>query len=124
MMAPEEKAVPSPQLIVAVKLLAGRAALEVVNVATVAFVSGRPSTALMVVPVAVSVLVGTHGENSEVFPFTSVAVAVSTFPGGTPTGSVAVNVPGPPFFTNEPRNVCPSPLPEASHTGLLKNPMV
>ncbi len=62
-----------------------------------------------------------HVENSDVLPFASVAVPVTVAP---PLVTLAVNetFPVTPVVTFvEPRNVCPSPLPDASHAALPKN---
>lgn len=56
-----------------------------------------------------------------------VAVAVAFAPTGTAAGKVAENVACPaPFVVTvvEPRNRAPSPKPEESHTGLVKNSSV
>ena len=60
-------------------------------------------------------------ENSEVLPLGSVAVAVSTFPAGTPTANIALmlalqllSV----VTVVEPRKVWPSPRPEGSQIEL------
>ena len=65
-----------------------------------------------------------HAENSEVLFVGSVAVATTTLPAGTLTGSVTLIVafPLPSVVTLlEPRNAVPSPLPEASQAAFEKN---
>jgi hypothetical protein len=65
-----------------------------------------------------------HAENSEVLFVGSVAVATTKLPAGTLTGSVTFIVALPlasDVTLLKPRNVVPSPLPEASQTGLEKN---
>src|SRR5215813_11318819 len=64
-------------------------------------------------------------ENPDVLLFASVVVAVTTFPAATvPTkglGFPEVLPLLPKSAGNEPRNTCPSPLPEASQLSLAKN---
>jgi hypothetical protein len=58
-----------------------------------------------------------HGENSEVLPEASVAVAVMKVPGATPTGKEAPELSVPllsVLAARVPMSVSPSPLPEAS----------
>ena len=65
-----------------------------------------------------------HAENSEVLLFGSVAVAVTTCPDCTLTGSVTSIVAlqlASVDISLEPMKVCPSPLPSGSHSGLSKN---
>src|SRR5215203_1604535 len=65
----------------------------------------------------------THGENSEVEPAASVAVAVTNCPACTPP-KIALNeaLPAASVVTSaEPTKVCPSPLPLASQEGLAKS---
>src|SRR5438270_10776329 len=68
----------------------------------------------------------THGENAEVLFAGSVAVAVTTWPGTRPTGSVtlmfALQLPSVVTFV-APINVWPSPLPDGSQVGVEKNSM-
>jgi len=63
----------------------------------------------------------THAESSEVFPCEFVAVAVMDWPGVADPETVTLNV-ALPFaavvVVAEPRNVCPSPLPDASQDAL------
>ena len=64
-----------------------------------------------------------HGENSDVFPFGSVAVRVIAWPAGmSATSSTFLNARTPCAFVlageNEPRNPAPSPLPDGSQVGL------
>jgi len=69
-----------------------------------------------------------QAESSDVFPFELVAVAVTNEPGETETGNVTLNDAFPEASVvtavKAPRNVCPSPNPEGSHTGLEKNSSV
>ena len=61
------------------------------------------------------------------FPCGLVAVAVMESPGETEATSVTLNVALPlPFVVAvaEPRNICPSPLPDASHDELEKKSSV
>ena len=68
-----------------------------------------------------------HAENSEVLPDGLVAVAVMTSPTEAAVGSVRLKVAFPLALVvvdPEPRNVRPSPFPEASHDALEKNSRV
>src|SRR5688500_5658084 len=65
-----------------------------------------------------------QAENSEVLPFGSVAVAVTTSPGLVAAASVGLKLTSPPasvITEVEPRNVRPSPWLEVSHDGFEKN---
>ena len=86
--------------------------------------SSRPGVAVGVGVGGGPPVTWTQPENSDVFPFGSVAVAVTTAPPATITGKVtvmlAVQVPLVVTIA-KPRKVCPSPLPDESHAALEKN---
>lgn len=97
---------------------------------------GVAETAAVAVAVAVGVAVDVgvgvgvvptttlHAENSEVLLLGSVAVDVTTCPASTVTGKVTLIVAlqlASVGISAEPMKVCPSPLPNVSHTVLSKN---
>ena len=71
---------------------------------------------------------GTQAENCDVSPVVRrVAVAVATEPTATEAGNVTEKVACPPpsvVTSVEPMNVAPSPNPDGSHKGLVKNSTV
>ena len=89
-------------------------------VTVIVYVTSFPAMMLAAVALVMAISAApyvTHAENSEVFPCEFVAVAVMDWPGEADPATVTLNV-ALPFaavvVVAEPRNVCPSPLPDAS----------